>query len=264
MTMPFIIFIFGLIIGSFLNCLIWRLYKEESLGGRSYCPACRKTIAWYDNIPLVSFILLAGRCRNCKGKISWQYPLVELVTAILFLLVYLNNAIVDYSLLAFLSQSADFYWQLARDYVIIATLLIVLVYDLRWYLISNLVILPALVLVFVFNVILGYSWLTLLFFAALSSGFFLLQFIITRRRGIGEGDIWLGLLLGVVFPYLPSWWLMIVLAYLLGSLVGLILMIQKKKKWSSKLPLGVFLAASAIIVLIYGQPILDYYFAFFQ
>ena len=94
----FLIFsgILGAIIGSFTNCFIWRLYKEETLGGRSYCPKCRKQIAWYDNIPLLSFFCLGGKCRQCREKISWQYPVVEASAALLFALAFyrLSNALI--------------------------------------------------------------------------------------------------------------------------------------------------------------------------
>ena len=84
-----VIFISGLFIGSFLNCVIYRLEKKESfLTGRSYCPKCKHKLSWQDLIPLLSFLELRGRCRYCKGKISWQYPLVELATAILFVGVF--------------------------------------------------------------------------------------------------------------------------------------------------------------------------------
>jgi len=82
------IFFFGLIIGSFLNCLIWRLHKAETVLGRSYCPHCQHQLAWYDNVPVLSFVLLLGRCRYCHKKISIQYPLVELVTGVLFVLAF--------------------------------------------------------------------------------------------------------------------------------------------------------------------------------
>src|SRR3989339_707881 len=82
-------FIFGLIIGSFINCLIWRLHEKEGLWNRSYCPKCKHKISWYDNVPVLSFIFLLGKCRNCKEKISYQYPLIELLTAILFAVAFL-------------------------------------------------------------------------------------------------------------------------------------------------------------------------------
>ena len=86
----FIIFAFGLIIGSFLNVIILRTYKGKSILGRSQCPKCKRQISWYDNIPLLSFIVLGGRCRQCRQKISWQYPMVELAAGLLFVLAFLS------------------------------------------------------------------------------------------------------------------------------------------------------------------------------
>ena len=85
--MPIIFFIFGLIIGSFLNVVVYRLRVAEDILGRSYCPNCKTKIAWYDNIPLISFVILKFQCRRCKKKISWQYPLVEALTGICFVLI---------------------------------------------------------------------------------------------------------------------------------------------------------------------------------
>ena len=96
----FFIFIFGLIIGSFLNCLVWRLHTGEGMMNRSYCPKCKQQIAWYDNIPVLSFVLLGGKCRHCRQKISWQYPVVELATGIFFLITAICNNFVYLDLIA--------------------------------------------------------------------------------------------------------------------------------------------------------------------
>ena len=85
----FFIFLFGLVIGSFLNCLIYRLREGKSMLGRSFCPKCKQQIAWYDNIPVLSFILLRGRCRHCGKKISIQYPAVEFITGVLFVVAFI-------------------------------------------------------------------------------------------------------------------------------------------------------------------------------
>lgn len=242
------VFIFGLIIGSFLNCLIWRIYKEETLGGRSYCPKCRQMIAWYDNIPLLSFIILGGRCRHCRQTISWQYPLVELVTAILFFLTF-RIAIF---------QPAPLYL-LARDWLIIATLVIVFVYDLRWQLIPLTVIWPLSALIFILNILAGFDWRLDLIYGFLFAGFFLVQYLITKKKGIGEGDIWLGLFLGLAFPNLFQLLMIILLAYCSGAIVGVILLAKQKKGWRSKIALGPFLAFSAIITLIWSESVINWY-----
>jgi prepilin signal peptidase PulO-like enzyme (type II secretory pathway) len=246
------VFIFGLIIGSFLNCLIWRLHKKETLGGRSYCPHCRQTIAWHDNLPVLSFIFLRGRCRTCRAKISWQYPLVELATAILFLLTWQMNSV-----------QLDFYLLLARDWLLIVTLIVVFVYDWRWQLIPLTVVWPLGIAIFILNLLLGFFWLDVLFFAVAAAGFFWLQYLITRRKGLGEGDIWLGAFLGLSFPGTIDLLSIMVLSYSLGAIVGLTLISRQRKKWQSQIALGPFLALGAVITLIWGERLFAWYLGFF-
>lgn len=246
-------FFLGLIIGSFLNCLIWRLYKNETIGGRSYCPKCRKQIAWYDNIPLLSFVVLNGKCRHCQETISWQYPLVELATASLFLLSFLNA-----------SQWPQFSLLLVRDWLLIVTFVIVFVYDLRWQLIPMNIVWPMSLVFFILNLLLGFSWLGLLASGLIAALFFLAQYLITRKKGLGEGDIWLGLLIGLSFPSWPQLFLILIISYGIGSLVGLALLVAKEKKMKSKIALGPFLAIGAIITLIWGDRIINWYFGFFS
>lgn len=252
------IFILGLSVGSFLNCLIWRLHKRKSLAGRSICPECGRKIFWYDNIPVLSFILLRGRCRHCGKPISWQYPAVELVAAFLFLLTFLNYELraTSYELriddLLFLSCNLFF----------ISVMIVIFIYDLKWYLILDIITLPAAAVMFIFNLALGFNWLNLLFSAIIGGSFFLLQFLISRGKWIGGGDIRLGLLLGISLGW-PKIILAILLAYLLGSLVGLGLIASGRKKWGEQVPLGVFLSTAAVITLFFGKEIIDWYLKFF-
>lgn len=247
-----VIFIYGLIIGSFLNCLVWRLYKNETLGGRSYCPHCRHIIAWYDNIPLLSFIVLRGRCRHCQAKIYWQYPLVESITAILFLLIFMTDRL-----------SPNFALLLVRDWLVMAAFVVVFVYDFRWQLVPMAVIWPMIAIVTILNLLLGYNWLALLFFAALGTLFFLVQYLLTNKKGIGEGDIWIGLLIGLIFPNYGKLLLIMLLSYGIGAIVSLILVSKRKKKWKSAIALGPFLALGAIITLIWGEQLIDWYLGLF-
>ncbi len=156
------IFLFGLIIGSFLNCLIWRLHKKESLLGRSYCPKCKKQIAWYDNIPVLSFIMLGGKCRQCGKAISWQYPIVELTTGVLFVAAFLHNfeirifnfeSIFNYLIFnnSIEIHNSKFIIQLLRDWFLIFVMVVVFIYDLRWYLILDIVTLPASIIILILN-----------------------------------------------------------------------------------------------------------------
>ena len=258
----FFIFLFGLIIGSFINCLIWRLHKKESILGRSYCPKCKKQIAWHDNIPILSFLFLKGKCRHCRQKISWQYPAVELVTGILFVLAF----IVNFPAPGWFALGGQFsiinYIKLIRDLFIIAVMVIVFIYDLRWYLILDAVTLPAAAVVFILNLMLGFSLFNLLISGIIGGSFFLLQFIVSKGKWIGGGDIRLGLLMGVILGW-PLVLAAIFLAYFIGSFVGLGLIILKKKTWGAKIPLGIFLSSATVLVLFWGSEIFDWYLNLF-
>lgn len=246
----FFIFAFGLIIGSFLNCLIWRLYKEETVLGRSYCPNCNKELKWYDNIPLLSFIILKGRCRFCDEKISWQYPLVELITGLLFALSY------------YLSLKHGFSFLELFFYLFVISLsVIIFVFDLRWYLIPVWTVIVGGLVVIALNLFFGASIISLLISMFVGASFFGIQYLITRGKGIGEGDIWLGALFGAIFPNLKLLVLSIFLTYIIGGLVAAILLIFKVKEVGSRLPLGIFLSLSLIICLFFGKEIVDWYFS---
>lgn len=238
----------GLAIGSFLNCLIWRIYKNESILGRSACPHCLKKISWYDNIPLLSFLLLKARCRNCQKKISWQYPLVEFFTALLFVLVFFKN-----------NESPQLFLLLLRDWLAIITLVIVFVYDWRWQLVPMIIVWPMIAVFFVLNLLLGAPLLSLLFFGLLGAVFFWLLYLFTSGRGMGEGDIWLGLLIGFLLPSTNLWLIAFMLAYFSGALIGLVLIYFGGKKWRSKIAFGPFLALGTTISLIYGEKIINWY-----
>lgn len=244
-----IIFIFGLMIGSFLNCLIWRLYCEETVLGRSYCPKCRKQIAWYDNIPVFSFMLLKGKCRSCKKKISWQYPIVELITGLLFVLAFYLNTIAGFSIL-----------KLFFDLFLISILLIIFIFDLRFMVVPTKAITVSAIVLLLINLFLGFSpWQIFLTMLA-GAGFFALQYFVTKGRGLGEGDIWIGALLGVAFPDWTNFILCLFLSYLIGGFVATILLLSNLKKLGSKLPLGVFLSLGALISLFFGQNIISWFF----
>jgi len=252
------VFVFGLIIGSFLNCLIWRLYKKESLLNRSYCPKCGKQIAWYDNIPVVSFLILGGKCRRCGKSISAQYPVVELITGLLFVVAYNLNyelRIMNYGVII---HDSLFIIQLVRDWFIISVMIVVFIYDLRWSEILDKVSLPACLAVFIMNLALGFNLWNLLISGIIGGSFFLIQFVISGGKWIGGGDIRLGLLMGLALGW-PVVILAIIISYFIGSIVGVGLILAGKKKWGSEVPLGVFLAIGSIISLFWHAQILNWY-----
>ena len=248
---PVLIFILGLIIGSFLNAVIFRLKENEQfIRGRSKCLKCKHQLKFLDLIPLFSFIFLKGKCRYCHKRISCQYPLVEVATGIIFLLGYFN--IQSSSLPVFQSFNILVY------FIFSCFLIIIFVYDLKHYLILDKVTLTALVFALVLNFLLGKSIVNLLIAALVVAGFFFLQFIVSHGKWIGGGDIRLGLVMGAMLGW-PDVLTALVLAYVIGALTGLALIVFKKKKFKSQLPFGTFLSLATLITLLWGERILGWY-----
>jgi len=249
--MFFIFFILGLIIGSFLNVVIVRLETNESiLFSRSHCPHCHTPLKWFELIPLLSFVFQKGRCRYCQKKISWQYPLVELATGFLFLVIY----------------SLGFQiWELGFYLLIACFLLIVFVYDFKYYLIPDEVIYPAIGLSIIFNFLVFLrilpagqnsdfilNWWNPFLSGFLVSGFFLFLILITKGKGMGLGDVKLGFLMGLLLGW-PRIIIALVLSFASGALVGLLLVFLKRKTLKSKIPFGPFLTASTLLTLLFGH-----------
>ncbi len=135
---------------------------------------------------------------------------------------------------------------------------IIFIYDLRWYLILDSVTLPACIIVFLLNLALGVTWQNMVISGIIGGSFFLIQFLISRGKWIGGGDIRLGLLIGIALGW-PQVSVAILLAYLVGSLVGVGLILTKRKQWGSQVPLGVFLSVATIVTLFWGEAILNWY-----
>lgn len=252
---PFFVFVLGLIFGSFLNAIIYRLHIGQSfIKGRSRCPDCQHQLATKDLIPIASWLSLGGRCRYCKKPISWQYPLVELVTGLAFVTAFL---VADLGSL----QGILFDLQLSAWLIYSLFLIVIFVYDYKHYIILDQVVLPAVIIAFIFNLFLGFVWWQMLLAAIVASGFFWLQYIVSKGRWIGGGDIKLGLLMGMILSW-PYVLVALFLAYVSGSLAGIGLIMAGKKKLGSRLPFGTFLTLATFITMLYGQQLLDWYLGF--
>lgn len=264
MTVLFYItfFILGLILGSFLNCLVYRLANNKTILGRSFCPYCHHKITWKDNIPLLSFIFLKGRCRYCQKKISWQYPLVELITGLLFLLP-LKGVLVSSGLVVDIS----FIISVLIDWLVYFGLVFIFVFDLKYMLVADEVVLPIIggifllkIGLFLFN---DQSFFTqfnpLIGAVFIGLGFFALQYLITRGKGIGLGDLRIGVFMGVIFGHWKGLFLAIILSYFIGSLISLGLIVFKKKGFKSHVPLGPFLVIGTFISYLFQEEIINWY-----
>ncbi|NIP33078.1 prepilin peptidase [Candidatus Saccharibacteria bacterium] len=243
--------LFGLAVGSFLNAYIWRLKKGNSVWrGRSICPECKHNLSWLDLVPVLSYAVLKGRCRYCGKKISLQYPLVELATAILFVMVLYVHF-----------EAGNGLHFILRDWFFIAVLMIIFVYDLKWGYILDRVSLPSIIIAFSVNILIGFSWHNLLLAAAIGSGFFLLQYAISRGKWIGGGDIRMGALMGFILGW-PNVVVGLFLSYIVGSSVAVYLLARKKKKMGSTIAMGTFLAVGTVIAMLWGVDILMWYLQF--
>ncbi len=245
----FLFLILGLIVGSFLNVLVYRLKDAETLLGRSFCRHCKHRIRWYDNIPLISFVLLRGACRDCDTKISWQYPALELLTATLFALG---------SNLFFFPGDRLSWIETAWFLGIISCLLVIAAYDLRH---MEIPIIMLIISALITSIFLGLSfflapepflasrlWYGLLGGAVVCSFFFLLVWM-SRETWMGWGDVWLGFVAGSVVG-LPVVLPMLTLSFGLGALIGIIAIACGKKGMKSQIPFAPFLAAGVILTLL--------------
>jgi len=252
------LFVFGLAVGSFLNALIYRLSASSRsiLDSHSICPRCQQRLAWYDLIPIASFFMLGGRCRYCRKPISWQYPAVELATAVSFVLIYFSTSP------AFQSPSPGGLGrgevELLFNLVAASFLIIIFVYDLKHYLILDKVLLPAAVLALLYQAYQGNLGMAILG-GALLAGFFGFLYLVSRGRWIGLGDVKLGVFLGLLIPW-PVTLALFFLAYLSGAMVSLWLLALRAKKMTDRLPFGTFLTFGAFIAMLWGEEMMNWYF----
>ncbi len=246
--MGLIVFLFGLIFGSFANVVIYRLPKGKSLiNPGSACPSCGKHILFYDNIPLVSFILLRGKCRFCKKKISARYFLVEMISGILFFLTYLKFGLCE----KFFIYTFFIY-----------CLMIVGFIDIDTFLISDVIVLPMIVLGLLFSLVPGIhnnlsgisSFLYSLFGVILGAGFLIFLSIfgklVFKKEAMGGGDVKLLAMIGAFLGW-KSVCITIFFASLLGTIISLSLIACRKKTMEDYVPFGPYLGLGALISLFY-------------
>ncbi|EKE25439.1 MAG: hypothetical protein ACD_5C00160G0001 [uncultured bacterium] len=250
--MAIIFFILGLIIGSFLNVVVYRLEAVESLMGRSHCPNCRKKIKWFDNIPVISYIMLSARCRDCGEKISWQYPLVELATGAVFATLgnYFFNPI-DFSS-----------WFLVSYYLVISSILMVIfVYDFKYMEIPMIVLWVGVILSLFFSLysdsqsfqnivsITDLKTFSGILGALVAGGFFWSLAAYSKETWMGFGDAYLGILVGLVVGW-PNVWAAMMLSFVIGAAVSVALITFRKKTMKSQVPFAPFLITGTFLAVV--------------
>lgn len=247
-----IVFILGSVIGSFLNVCVYRMPRNLSIiSPSSRCPSCNTPIKPYDNIPILSYLLLGGRCRVCKTRISFRYPLVEFLNAVLYVLVLWRFGAV---------------WSTVIYFIFCSALIVITFIDLDYQIIPDTITLPGMVIGFVAGSLLmpdpfmRYSRLGFLasIIGFLAGGGLYYAIAILSKGGMGGGDIKMMAMVGAL-----TGWKSVILTTFLGSftgaILGIFLMIFKGKGRKTKIPFGPFLALGALITLFFGQEIFQWY-----
>jgi len=233
----------GLIAGSFISALTYRLPREISIAkGRSKCVFCRKKISWYDNIPVISYILLGGKCRSCKKSISLRYPIIEVATSVLFVLagLILNGIFLPFYL------------------IIISGLLAIFVIDLENSIIPDSIVFFLFLITVAFNLLLMTAPSD--FYVKLVSGFVASLFLLfihllTKGRGMGLGDVKFVLFGGTLLGF-PNTLVFLFSSFLTGAGVGIILILTKRAKFYGPIPFGPYLVFGLMIALLFGDYLL--------
>ena len=245
-----LVFIFGLAIGSFLNCVIYRLESSRSfLKGRSFCPRCKHVLAWYDLVPLISYLMLAGRCRYCKKTISTQYPLVELATAFLFVATF----------------NFDHITRTIYLFIALSLFVIIFVFDLKHYIIPDKIVLPAIAISLVYNIFLLVTgditsriFLNFIYAGFFPALFFFLLFFLSKGKWMGFGDVKLAFFMGL-FLGVPKILVALFLAFMFGGIIGLGFVTFGNKTIKSEVPFGPFLISGTILALFFGTRLVNWY-----
>ncbi|HMS30983.1 MAG TPA: prepilin peptidase [Candidatus Saccharibacteria bacterium] len=264
-----IVSLFGLALGSFVNALVWRMREQEKAGkkgfkkpelsivnGRSMCVHCKHELAWYDLVPVFSWLTLGGTCRYCKKTISWQYPVVELLV----------GALAVSSLMFWpYETSSALEWLMFVTWVIgLVPLVALVIYDLRW------MIMPT-SLIYVFDV-LAVIFVTLLAISTKSwdvassavigsiviGGFFWIMYQISNGKWIGGGDVRYGFAMGAVLGWQKALFGLALASYL-GTALVLVLLIMGKYRKKMRIPFGPFLITATYLSMLFGQQAIDWY-----
>ena len=250
MEIILVITLIGLITGSFLEAFTYRIPREINVSkGRSKCVKCKKTISWYDNIPLLSFLILKGKCRNCHKPISIRCPAIEIGTAILFVIIYINQNIIINNI-AWLPN--NFYSLL---YLLFLAILLIAIFiiDLEHQIIPDFLVFIGLLITLLLMLFFNSELIYVHLFAGASAALALLFLnLITLGKGMGLGDVKFALFAGTVlgFPLILLWLLM---AFIIGAVIGVLLIITRFASLRDKIAFGPFLVISFLIVLLTGE-----------
>ncbi|MFY9217504.1 MAG: prepilin peptidase [Tepidanaerobacteraceae bacterium] len=246
--MTLFIFILGTIIGSFINVCIYRIPRGESVVyPSSHCPRCGYNLKPPDLIPLLSYLLLRGRCRKCRANISLLYPLVELLTGLMFIFAFIKFGLT---------------FEFLSAIILITCLMITTFIDLEHQIIPDKVVLPSLAAGLVLNIIFHREDFYNYLLGFILGGGIIFLIVVLSRGGMGGGDIKLFATVGMFLGFRLTL-LALLLSFVLGSVVGLILIILKLKNMKDAIPFGPFIALASVISMLAGDRIISWYWGLF-
>lgn len=261
LIISFLLFIIGAILGSFLNVYIYRSVRSESwVAGRSKCESCKNIIAWYDNIPLLSYLLLGRKCRHCKKRIPLIHPVIETLTGVLFVWWYWGG-----SFFFHLSQEPMKYLQPLFWLGVAILLLVIFFADLLYFIIPDLAVLGLLFLTVFYRIFLTYLgvmqskdlYLSIII-TCIFTIFFASLWFFTKGKGFGFGDVKLIIPLSLLLGW-PKIMVGVFTAFLVGAIVGLVLITFGKRQFGQHLPFAPFLISSTFFALLWGERIWQWY-----
>ena len=243
-----LLFGLGLVVGSFLNVCIYRLPRDQSLAWpASHCTTCNRTLRWYENVPVFSWVFLRGRCRTCRSRIATRYPIVELTTGALFVAGYYAFGLTPLLGVRLLFASA---------------LVVLFAIDLEHQILPNEITLPGIVIGFLFSLALPPGWRSSLI-GLLVGGLF--PFLIAEaylrmrgREGMGMGDFKMLAMVGAFLGW-PLVWVTLILACILGVVIGGGILLISRRGLGTRIPFGTFIAVAALVAALGGDPVRDAY-----
>lgn len=274
----FILFLFGACVGSFLNVVIFRYDPEKTnligkhLGGRSKCRSCGKTLRWFELIPIFSFFAQRGRCRGCLARISWQYPIVECLSGLIFVAAYfewgltLKALLIGLFALSLLILSfIDFYFQVIPDELnlfigFLGLLFVVFGAWVKAFGPTEGSFIGYYASLFGFR---GNIWVNHLAGALIPGLFFIGLIIITRGKGMGEGDAKLAFSAGLFLGW-PDIAIALILAFIIGGAAAAISLVSRRKKMKDCLPFGPFIALGILLIVFLGFNMFNGYLRIFN
>lgn len=241
-----VVAVVGAAVGSFLNVVILRTKQERAWwSGRSACPHCGTTLAWYELVPVLSFVALGGQCRHCHTALTKQYFLVEVLTAVAFVLIYWVYG---------LSALTVVGWACVSAMVVLA------VYDARWALLPDSFSIVFGVLAIGVSWLAHRSWIDILIGGAAGAAFFTLQYLASKKQWVGSGDILLGADLGLLLGW-RMLGLSLFMAYMVGAMVAAGLILARRAKGTSSMPFGPYLLGGGMAAWLWGERIVNWYFS---